>query len=215
MKIENGKIVFENKECYSCNGHGHPLASKTCPDCLGSGNGKRGKRGGCRSCFGRKTVTDFSRRDTSQVCEICKGSKVVMEDRHDWCTTEIWQSLNFKVNRDPTGRFGFNESYLGLGYVSCITDYGTAFKANDDAALIESVRKEKQSSQVCNFTEEDGTLCDYILIIVTRSGYKLKAVYADGTALKDPTPLEVAVLFNPLNPEKAVRQMGQAMRAME
>mgnify|MGYP000154895312 FL=1 len=182
MKIINGKLVLETKNCINCMGTGHPLAMKTCPECKGSGNGKRGKVRGCRECFGKGKVV-ISERDESKACGHCEGNKIVPETIYDAVPKEIWESIEIRVNRNPQKRMGFNEQYLGVGYIVSCTDYGAAWQQNDDAALIADVRKNNTYVQATNLVNEKTLeVVHYIEVTVGRGGYTAKGHFNDGAS---------------------------------
>lgn len=170
MKIIDGKIVLEIKQCGWCDGKGTSPARVRCPKCRGTRRGPRGGRGGC-SCLDGTAYSDTLR----ETCGRCNGAKTEMETITDYATPEMWQGMTFKVIREEKGRFGFNEEYLGVGYVYTCSDYGQAWK-NTDESVIADVRK-STGHQACKFAKDDGTLADHIAILVTPNGYKVKAVY--------------------------------------
>lgn len=193
MEIINGKIVLGTKPCHWCASTKNPglMAShKTCPKCKGTKRGPRGGRGGCRNCDSNGQVYDY---DNLITCGACNGTKIVPETDCDTITAEQWKAFTFKVIREPNGQFGFNESYLGLGYVWTCGDYGRAWDRNNDAELIETVKNENHYIQGVKIAK-DLTVCDHIAILVTKNGYKVKAVFADE---------------NPADNSQADRQIGQ------
>jgi hypothetical protein len=210
MEIINGKIVLGTKSCHWCGDTKHPglMASrKTCPKCKGTKRGPRGGRGGCRDCDHNGQVYDHENLIT---CGACNGTKIVPENICDTITAAQWQSMEFKVIRDENGRFGFNESYLGLGYVSTCVDYGTAWGRNNADELIEKVKADSNFIQATKIAKNDLTVCKYIAILVSKSGYKIKAVF-DGD---DPTDnsqadMQVRQLFDPR--KLAVAELHVAM----
>jgi hypothetical protein len=211
MKIIDGKIVLETKPCNCAIGErctpGKQPGRKVCPTCKGTRRGKRGGIGKCRGCYDG-TTHDFENRVT---CEVCKGAAIMPETRYDWITKELWESMTFRVVRDATGRWGFNESYLGLGYVSCCTDYGTAWANPDDNAIITMVKGERMSTQALNICREDLTVAKEMVIIVTKNGYKVKAVYGDENPADNSTAdRAVKAMFDPRG-----LAMAEAYVAME
>lgn len=173
MKIIDGKIVLEITKCGWCDGKGTSPARIKCPKCMGTRRGPRGGRNGC-SCLDGSAYS----KTLTEVCGRCDGAKTEMETLTDYATPEMWQGMTFKVIREEKGRFGFNEEYLGVGYVYTCGDYGRAWGDHNDSALIEDVRK-STGHQACKFAKNDGTLADHIAILVTPNGYKVKAVFAD------------------------------------
>ena len=192
MKIINGNIELGTEQCVMClDDHpGFRAGRKTCPKCKGTRRGPRGGRNKC-GCYDG-TVPNFV---NLVQCGACNGTNKVKETIHSYITPEQWRSFEFKVIREENGRFGFNESYLGLGYVFTCGDYGRAWGMNDAAALIAEVKDVKYGAhQASKIAREDLTVCDHIAILVTKNGYKVKAVFGDE---------------NPNNNAEANRQVSQ------
>lgn len=172
MKIENGKIVLKTKECICQEGKQAGLMK--CPACKGTGRGKRGGLRGCKQCYGSRQVVDWN---NPIPCTYCKGDyKNVPETMTDYISEQIWKSLSFKTVRAnaPTT---FNEEYVGIGYVYCCNDYGDAWNANKDEELIEEVKNHRGGIQACAIAKDDGTVCDYVAIIIKPTGYSVKAIF--------------------------------------
>lgn len=172
MLIENGKIILGHKNCY-CE-DGTQSTRIPCGECKGTGNGKRGGRGGCRKCNGSRNDYDHINRST---CSRCKGNPTNFERETlcDYLPDGVWESLTFKVIRN-NAPMSIAESLIGIGCVFSCTDYGTAWKRNNDDELIASV-KESKSHQATNIATDDGTICDFIGIFVNQMGYTVKAVF--------------------------------------
>lgn len=175
MQLVNGKLVMGKKNCKCSNGQ--QAGRITCPTCKGTGRGARGGARKCQGgCYGDGQKWSWEHPVT---CTNCNGNYINFEDedRCDYMPDEIWQGLEFKVyrhNRPLTG----NESLLGIGCVFSCTDYGDAWKANDDAALIADV-KSHTSHQATKVTKEDGTICSHVGIFVSPGGYSVRAVFED------------------------------------
>jgi len=133
----------------------------------------KNRRRRCSRCDGRGACYSDDRRET---CGRCHGSGRDKVDRFDWVPREVWQALNFKVVHSER-RQSWVEQYIGFEISSCM-DYG-AHKRLTDAQLISEIRNEKLSTQACRITQEDGTLCDAVLIITAATGYSLVAAFAD------------------------------------
>lgn len=171
MRIENGKLVMERKTCTHCN-EGTVPTKVNCPECKGTGNGKRGGKRGCRPCYGMGWKWDQENR---QVCTQCKGEyrNAEAETIFDTAPDAIWQQFPFRVvrvQRDMTT----NEMLVGHGSVFTCADYGRAIKKTDDE-IIADVRNHK-NHQACKFATEDGNIAQEIVIVVTPQGY---AVYGN------------------------------------
>lgn len=174
MKLLNGKIVLETRDCSWCSGRGTQPKRVVCPKCRGTRRGPRGGRNGC-GCYDGKVASDT----LTETCGRCKGAKTEVETRYDAIPAEIWSALNFRIVRDAKGQWGFNESYLGLGYVVSCTDYGSAWSHKSDEALVAEIRADRTYTQALNICDENLTVCKEIVVIVTPHGYKGKAVYGE------------------------------------
>ena len=180
MIREGNKLVMGRKNCWHCH-EGTVGTNVTCTGCQGTGRSKSGKQK-CRTCRGTKTVYN---NDIRKPCDTCKGNPVNFNEEtvYDHMPDAVWQSLTFKVyrhNRPITG----NEALLGLGCVYSSQDYGAAWDANNDEALIASV-KASGGHQACKVAKKDGTLCDHVGIFVSRGGYSVRACLSwDGSPAK-------------------------------
>jgi hypothetical protein len=172
MKLENGKLVLERRACLNCN-EGTIPGQRWCPTCKGTGKGKRGGAGGCRTCRGMKTTADF---DNPTPCPVCKGNyqNAQPETTSDYLPDDIWRGLTFKVYR-TNQPLTWNESHLGLGFVFSCEDYGRAWNDTDEN-IITSV-KEHGGHQASKIAKDDGSICDHVAIVVKRGGYAVKAVF--------------------------------------
>lgn len=172
MRIENGRLVFDKKAC-SCCKEGKTCSVDACPECKGTGRGKRGKVGGCRKCNGSRKYYNWERKVT---CDICHGNYQDFQDEtvYDYIPKGLFASMPFKVVRQYAGQ-SFNEQYLGLGMVFGCTDYGAAWGRND-ADIIADV-KTNYSHQACKIAKEDGTLAKGITIVVKPQGYSVVAEF--------------------------------------
>jgi hypothetical protein len=85
-----------------------------------------------------------------------------------------WAEFDFRVYRQDRG-ISYNESLLGRGCVYSCVDYGRAYDAPDDTAVLASVRAHTfiQLTKVAHA----GRLCDHIGIFVNRGGYSVRACY--------------------------------------
>lgn len=176
MQIVNGKLVLGTRNCtYCCYGEpGKMAGKKVCDSCKGTGNGKRGKPGGCRDCYGDRTRPDW---DNPETCPQCNGAyaDASPETMSDYLPPGMFASLEFRTQRHER-RATVNESLVGFGFIFCCTDYGAAWKAADDAALVANV-KSHGSTQASSVAKDDGSLCRYVLITVMPGGYTVRAVF--------------------------------------
>ena len=167
MKLIDGNLLFEKKDCEVCT-KGEIPAQRVCPVCNGTGKGTRGKVRGCKRCYGNKTVADMTR---NQPCLKCKGNykNFETENAYDYLPKAIYENLEFRVIRTKR-QMNFNESHIGEGTIFCCTDYGAAYRLNDDKELIQSVRNHT-SHQACKFLDKNNRFCDHIEIVVKEEGY--------------------------------------------
>ncbi len=198
MKIANGLIVLENEPCICAIGNndtpGKVAGKKVCPKCKGTRRGPRGGRNKC-GCYDG-TVPDFTNLVT---CGRCNGTATVPETDCSTITQEQWAAFEFKVIRDPDGQFGFNEAYLGLGYVSTYGDHGAAWGAGvaNDHNIVAKVKADGGYIQATKISKE-GKVADYIAIIITPNGYKVKAMYnAENPSDNTKADQQVRAMFDP------------------
>jgi hypothetical protein len=172
MKIENGKVVFERKDCWQCN-KGQKARIIPCPECKGTGRGKRGGARGCKKCNGFRTSCSW---DDPVPCDACQGNyqNHEPEDATDYLPAGAFASLTFKVYR-VTREMTWGESHIGLGCVYSCTDYGRSNAATDDAIIADV--KNHSGVQACKVIDAQGNLCDHIGIFVRQGGYTVKAVF--------------------------------------
>ena len=104
----------------------------------------------------------------------------------------------------------FNESYLGLGSIVSVTDYGTLFDALVKAAREETMDAElervrgiardriAEGVQWVKLTRTDDTLAEFVVITVHRNGYTITAVDAQPERVALPPTYTEAVLNAPV-----------------
>ena len=104
----------------------------------------------------------------------------------------------------------WNESYLGLGSIVSVTDYGTVFDALVKAARagtideeIERVRiigrdRVAEGTQWTNLTRVDDTLATHCVMTVHRNGYTVRAIDARVAGVALPPTYTEAVLNAPV-----------------
>ena len=177
MRIEGNKVVLEDRDC-SCTWRGTPgLEAKrvTCPVCKGTGNGKRGGRGQCKGCYGRKSVYSKTENVT---CSLCKGSARIPETSCDTMPDAMYLALPFKVYRHKR-ELTYAESLLAWNCVYSCSDYGRSYGASDESVLAD-VRSHGHV-QLCKVANKSLELCDHVGIFVAANGYSVRAVFqADG-----------------------------------
>ncbi len=169
----DGTLEFEPRACLACHGQTTVPGRQACPSCGGSGNGPRGGKGKCKACYGFGQEPDFAH---PVPCVPCEGAGRVMETEGDTLPREIWETLPlrvYRVEREQT----WNEAYLGMGCIYSVTDYGSAWSADDDNRLLAMVRETAHLPQVCQVYAE-GRPCQHVAIVVTRDGYAVKVGWA-------------------------------------
>lgn len=173
MRIENGKLVFEKKNCSFCQ-KGQVAGTITCPECKGTGKGKRGKPFACKKCNGRRTTWSW---DHPVTCSLCNGNYLNSENENDcdYLPEGIFQNMPMKVIRVNQG-MTWNEEHLGMGCVFSCVDYGNAWGNNNDAELIATVKKER-SIQATKIAKDDGTVANSIGIFVKPGGYSVRPIF--------------------------------------
>jgi hypothetical protein len=175
MKIIDGKVTMETKECLYCHGKGQREEWVSCPN---YGKAMRGKA--CPHC-GSTTKHNHRPINTGNIieCDHCKGVGRVDETLYDYADN-LYSAMEFRVYRQ--NRAGsWNEMHFGAGCVYSCTDYGAAWNhPENDAGLIAKVKGNtgQQAVKFCKENEDGtGTPANHIGIFVTRDGYSVRAVY--------------------------------------
>jgi hypothetical protein len=174
---DNSAIVFDPARCHSCHDGVSPRQIK-CRTCRGTGNGVRGGRGGCRTCHGSGHGYDAKDLVT---CRYCDGTGY--RGSEDTCSAMPHGFLDalgvtYEVVRQDRAEL-MAERLFGLGFYSC-GDYGDAWKANDDDALIAKVRESlntgyTQLTKLLADHRDVSTLSRRVVILVHRQGYSVVA----------------------------------------
>jgi hypothetical protein len=135
-------------------------------------------------------------------CTRCNGD-YINHSPENWCDyapAGLVQSLPWAVVRQDRSQ-SFAEAYLGTGLFSC-TDYGTAWDANDDAALIAAIKADERHTQaikICRKTDDPLVylVATGIVVILTPNGYSPVAYFDDMDAVCERAsahlPAEVAM----------------------
>lgn len=178
MRIEDGMLVLETQECWSCDGSGEQdeRVRIACPTCKGTGKGVRGGRNGCKNCHGLRY--EWASTGGTEDCYQCDGTGQKQEDIYDHVTPEFWQGLDFEVRRSNRGQ-SFYEQYIGLGCWSCM-DYGE-HKSMTDEQLIEKVRNSTHAPQACKLVngKDDLRISGRVAIVTASTGYSVMGVAAE------------------------------------
>jgi hypothetical protein len=191
MRIENGYVILEKKDC-NCTRDDRlengmmidRFEAKLCPKCKGTG--KRGN-GRCRECNARDGywsnsfprtpgyVADYSKFSV-KVCSHCNGAWHNFDDENltDNLDADILREIPIRVVRKPNRPITFNESHLGFGTVYSIVDYGRSRDWTDEQ-YAEAVRKDMDgfaSSQACKYADRKTMrLCDEIVVVTSDQGF--------------------------------------------
>ena len=173
VKVVDGRFVYGLEDCTCMNGklYGH----KPCPKCHGTDRTKGGKgKGRCKACFGGKVVDNQTLVD----CERCHGTGKDQATRYSYIPKELLANMVRDIpihihrsNRRPT----FTESYLGLGLIGGVTDYGR-YKSLTDGELVDKIRAEivEHRSQCLNYEQKDtGKLLTAAHILCHDQGYSV------------------------------------------
>ncbi len=175
MRIEAGRIVLGERHCHCHHfphGAGKAAGKKACAECGGTGQGKRGKDRGCKKCYGFTTEPDFVNLIE---CPTCLGTDNVPETETDTLPIEAFRSLPFRVIREERGSTWLEE-YLPIGSCWSSIDYGRSWPLSDEE-VIEQVKASASYIQACKVSR-DGRVCDEVLIILHRQGYRVDAAFA-------------------------------------
>lgn len=180
MKVENGRMVYEPRACYSCEGKGSRDYYVLCPR-RGQANNKEPGRV-CSAC-GAKNKHDHRTVGTEhRQCESCQGEGWPMETAYDTVPKEILQELPVKIYRSNRHQTWI-EANLGGGLVS-ITDYGDHKKLTDEQ-LIAKVREDFRGTQAISgivSRADHGRMCVHIGVLTSDNGYTVIGVFEKVTA---------------------------------
>lgn len=173
MKVENGRMVYEEVPCWWCKGAKVYEYGKLCPLMHQAVNKYPGRV--CPHCKSKSKSGHTLIGTEIKTCETCKGSGVHHENAYDSVPAAIWQGLTFKVYRSNRKQT-MVESLLGVGVYS-VTDYGR-HQAKTDEDLIEEVRGNTSSATHQAISgivsrADHGRICDHIAIVCSDNGYSV------------------------------------------
>lgn len=178
MKIENGKMIFDEVICWDCKGTKQVKRYTLCPHNTKAVTQFPGRK--CPQCGSKNRYSHQSIGDYMTDCKICNTTGKIMENLYSHISKEQWAILqsSFKwtverVNRGPT----FNEEYLGLGYLYGCTDYGRTTALTDEQILAK-VPFDGVPCQLIAWVKSDGTVPSELIIKVNRSGYMVYPKWA-------------------------------------
>ena len=151
MKLTQGLVVLESKDCTACQYHDPPgkqrkMKWRVCEKCKGTG--RRGN-GRCRNCNAKYPgdganpgFVKFYDDTDLEACRKCGGDYKDREQENlsDNLPVTIWLDVPITVGGSNQRGMGIGEQLFGVGIYTVI-DYGR-HKASTDDELIEYMRKE-------------------------------------------------------------------------
>ena len=172
MFTKDGKIIYEIRPCWSCNGTRVVNEWVTCKRCNGTGKAAPSKPRGrnCPVCgkgsFIRGRVLSIG---TAKCTQCTDGTQT--EDDNDFIPDAIWRAIPVKVYR--SGRHQtIGESLLGIG-IGSTTDYGRS-KDWTDEQFITAVHDKLMKPSAGQITLPDRvTLVDHIGVFTNNNGYSI------------------------------------------
>lgn len=174
--------VFGFRKCGKCNGTGRRGSGK-CREC--NGDYQRSRRQYDANAAPAGFVTDYDTVARLEQCPKCHGAweAAEWENFTDYAPQLASASLPLRIVRQDRGA-SWNESYLGIGCLWSVVDYGAAWAMSDEdleskvAADLYN-RRVQACKIVAPYSREDkeAALCDYVAVVVTRGGYSLRAVF--------------------------------------
>lgn len=182
MRVENGMVVLERKDCHWCDHGTRPSKKfKVCPKCHGTG--KRGN-GRCRNCNDRNGYYGMNREDLKPgyvlyfdhedrvICELCDGKWEGFAEE-SWTDPIDVSFLPMFVIRKENRPMSWGEQYIGVGLGSCV-DYGRHKNQTDDQ-LIAHERPNLTHVQACKIVRAKDNLeiCEAVVIVTGDQGYSL------------------------------------------
>lgn len=189
IDVENKTVTLERKNCTNCMEGEiaiHPY--KVCEKCKGTGRRGSGRCRNCRPAYPGDTsrkpgyVIDYNTVDHYETCPSCGGlfEGAALESFTEYITMP---DLPIRVVRQ-TRELDWIEQNLAFGSIYNVVDYGRAWSHMTDEEIAEMVRNDRsfkrtQASHICSYKRGDtvARLCDEVVIIVARNGYKVVAYY--------------------------------------
>lgn len=178
MRVENGKVIFERKNC-TC-GDGKQARKVPCTKCGGTGNGPRGGANTCKGVKNKGCFRGYTWDHNDPIpCSRCNGDFQDHDEENDcdYLPKGVWQRFDFKVYRNAND-LTVGEFLMGYGdgtVFSC-TDYGR-HEDQSDEELIASVRDRNSSTQACKVIDQDHNLASHIGIFCSPNGYAVRSVF--------------------------------------
>lgn len=166
MKIKDGKLVLEKRNCTWCDGKGVKEKKLKCSN-YGIPRTATYKKP-CTICGGRsKDSHGYLPTGIFETCTACNGNKLVDETIYDYTNHDMAQQFKIHLLRHPNRVMGFVEQHLSLrGSVYSIVDYGRCHQLSDEE-LISTVRGHCKTIQACKLVLDEYDLSILPLVIIT------------------------------------------------
>jgi hypothetical protein len=175
---DDNTITLTTHDCVMCKhapGKEREVVDSKCGTCNGTGRGPRGGKRGCKTCAG--SGRDWVNTGRIIDCRACKGTTQVPDDRCTTIPSEVWEKIPFKYQVVRESRSAtFNESYLGMGMLYSVIDYGRAWDNPDDEAFLKNEKSRMGNNvQLLNVWTEEKGLADRLVLVITHNGYYVVA----------------------------------------
>lgn len=183
MRVEDGVVVLERRNCTCQDGTVPNYVDTLCPDCKGTGKNPQDRRKYCRKCRHYSGAYGYIKaldpEQPTRTCGLCDGKyeNALAETFTDY--TNLHLTLPWRVIRNEQRQQSWGEQHIGLGLGSCV-DYGR-HKQQTDEELIAHEMKQHKTTQVCKIvrSRENMELCDEILIVTADGGYSVLPYWRD------------------------------------
>jgi hypothetical protein len=180
MKIVEGRMVYEPRACYSCDGAGSRDYNVLCPlwnSPVTKYPGRVCPHCGTKNRHGHKTVGTEHRQ-----CDSCRGIGHPMETAYDSVPAAIVAAIPVRVYRSNRPQT-WMEAHLAVGCLVSITDYGR-YKSLTDTELAAKVKgedlKSPQAISGIVSREDHGRVCSHIGVFTSDQGYSVIGVFEKG-----------------------------------
>jgi RecJ-like exonuclease len=176
MRIENGELVLEKRNCRSCVG-GEVATRIDCPKCDGTGNGPRGGKRSCKECFGNGRKFTWDKVDT---CPKCNGNYVDADMETPYDSLKDYSDIPKVVIRSPKRVMSWMEEHIGAGLYS-VVDYGRHESMTDDELIEREFADKRSTIQGIKIirSKDDLRVCDQIAILTADNGYSVVPVFEE------------------------------------
>lgn len=181
---ESKSIVFHSVECWNCKGSGKDKRFNLCPN---DGRGNKGFiKGKCKHCETTRAA-NHNRLESFKVtrcafCDNSSGLKLYNEFDSSVDAGLLADNIELIVLDNSNQGSTFNESYLGLGLIGGVTDYGSYItrSGGNKIELLNIVRDNLRENlarrQFGNFITADNTLIDKAIVRLAVDGYHIYGV---------------------------------------